>query len=179
MASGGARARSGPAPDLSSARSDARGLRYEVLPVEGYSGDVPVFPLPEVEVVFTTSAGERIVDFELSDARNARERDLWAEAWTWPQAVAWAREPWRWYSVAQWVRTAVLCESAEGKSNDKTVLLRLAEQIGLTPAGLSLNGWQIGVVDSPGGEGERKVARRKTSRDRVKFEVVSNEQGSD
>lgn len=178
MGSGGARARSGPAADPRSGRSDARGLKFVVLPVEGYAGVVPEFPLPRVDV-YRVADGERVFDFEESERRHDRELEIWGMVWRYPQAVAWAREPWRTYSVAEWVRLAVLCESADAKAADVASKLRLADQIGLTPAGLSLNGWQIGVVDSPGGEGERKVARRKTSRDRVKFEVVSNEQGSD
>lgn len=179
MASGGARARSGPAPDPRSGRSDARGLKFEVLPVEGYSGPIPAFPLPEVEIVGVDSEGKRMVDFAASDARNLRERELWEQVWAYPQAVVWARESWRAYSVAQWVRTAVECESIRAKSADKTVLLRLAEQIGLTPAGLALNGWQIGAPEVEAAPADVKPVRRQTARDRVKFKVVDNGRASD
>lgn len=179
MASGGARARSGPVADPRSGRSDARGLRFEVLPVEGYQGMAPEFPLPEIQVYATDSEMGKSVDWDASDARNARERELWEQVWRYPQAVAWAREPWRTYSVAEWVRLAVLCETSEAKAADVTSKLRLAEQIGLTPAGLSLNGWQVGVEPAAPVEAERKVERRRTARDRVAFEVVSNDSSSD
>ena len=66
MARGGARNRSGPSPDPSSGRSDARGYSLTALPSEGYSGPVPPFPLP---------------------VPAARELELWAEAWASPQAI--------------------------------------------------------------------------------------------
>ena len=72
MTLGGARSRSGPAPDPLSGRSVRRGLSLTALPAAGYSGEVPEFPLPRPL---------------------KRERDLWAWAWSTPQAVAWAEEP--------------------------------------------------------------------------------------
>jgi hypothetical protein len=35
------------------------------------------------------------------------------------------------------------CETADASAADRTGLLRLQEQIGLTPSGLKLNGWAI------------------------------------
>ncbi len=122
MAHGGARNRSGPRPSETSARTERRGLKFDALPSEGFKGDPPEFPLPDAL---------------------ARELELWAWAWTTPQACAWIREPWRWHTVAMWVRTAVVCESWEAKAADKAGLHRFADQIGLTPAGLKENGWKI------------------------------------
>lgn len=122
MPRGGARNRSGPQPDENSGRSDRRGLTLTALPAQGYEGEPPRFPLPRPKV---------------------RERDLWAWAWSTPQAAAWAKEPWRWYSVAMWVRTSVVCEGAKAKAADKNSLHRFADQIGMTPAGLRENGWKI------------------------------------
>lgn len=119
---GGARNRSGPPPDPTSGRSDRRGLKFEALPAEGYRGDPPVFPLP----------GETV-----------REAEVWTEAWRAPQAVAWAREPWRWSTVAMWVRVRVACESPECPSGLLGQLHRFADQIGMTPAGMRDNGWTI------------------------------------
>lgn len=179
MASGGARARSGPAADPRSGRSDARGLRFEVLPVEGFSGEVPEFPLPAIEVFFVDADGERSFDYEASAARNAREHALWGQVWSYPQAVAWAREPWRAYSVAEWVRLAVLCETAEAKAADTTSKLRLAEHIGLTPAGLALNGWQIGVTPVENTPAVEVAPKRRSARERANLKVVSNDRASD
>lgn len=146
MASGGARNRSGPAPDPSSGRSDARGLSFQRLPAEGYTGDVPAYPLEKVSVYVTYYEDKKPVK-ELDEGETAgrweRESELWSWAWRTPQAVAWAREPWRQHSVAMWVRTAVICESSEATAADKNSLHRFADQIGLTPAGLKENGWSI------------------------------------
>ncbi|MEU1432144.1 hypothetical protein ABZ412_34260 [Nocardia sp. NPDC005746] len=121
---GGARNRSGPQPDPRSARSDRRGLQLTALPSEGYSGDVPEFPLPRPKV---------------------REKALWRLIWTYPQAVAWAREPWRWETVAMYVRWKVRAELADATAADATAMRQLGDQIGLTPAGLKENGWCIAV----------------------------------
>lgn len=140
MPRGGARNRSGPSPDPGSGRSERRGLRFNALPSEGREGPPPKFPLPGV---------------------SKRERELWVWAWSTPQACAWELEPWRWHSVAMWVRTAVVCEGDEATAADKNSLHRFADQIGFTPAGLRENGWAIAaeevaerrvsqVVDEPG-----------------------------
>lgn len=149
MPSGGPRARSGPAPDPNSARSDARGLILTDLPIEGYQGKPPRFPLPQMDLSFRNEAGLLVEDADGSKSFARRERALWKWVWSTPQAIAWAREPWRHYAVAQWVRQSVICESAGAKAADKTAMLRLADQIGLTPAGLVLNGWKIVAQIAP------------------------------
>lgn len=126
MPRGGARNRSGPRPDPMSGRSDRRGLSLRVLPVEGYAGEVPVFPLP---------------------LASERELALWSQVWTTPQAVAWAEEPWRWYTVGEWVRWSVKAEAPEAPAALIAAKIRLADQLGLTPAGLKENGWSVGVTD--------------------------------
>lgn len=122
MARGGARNRSGPQADPSSGRSDQRGFRLDALPSEGHKGRAPKFPLP---------------------SGSKRELELWAWAWKTPQAEAWARESWRWYAVAMWVRTSVICEGEEATAADKNSVHRFADQIGMTPAGLKENGWKV------------------------------------
>ena len=146
MSSGGARARSGPSADMSSARSDARGLRYEALPAQGFEGDIPEFPLPRLEVTstfFDEGQKRQELDEGASSERFSRENELWCWAWRTPQAAAWALESWRWQSVADWVRMKAHCETGDASAADRTGLLRLQEQIGLTPSGLKLNGWAI------------------------------------
>lgn len=146
MPRGGARNRSGPQPDPTSGRSDRRGLKLTALPSEGYSGEVPEFPLSKVpvyDVYYEDKKRVREVDDDATAARWERELALWEWAWSTPQACAWAREPWRWHAVAMWVRTSSLCESAEATAADKNSLHRFADQVGLTPAGLRENGWSI------------------------------------
>lgn len=146
MPSGG-HARSGPPADPKSGRSDRRGLSFETLPAAGYDGEPPVFPLPR---------------------STARERTLWAWAWKTPQAAAWAREPWRWHTVAMWVRTAALCESRDARTSDKAVLRQLSDDVGLSSAGLRYNGWTIASESL----GDAVQSRPRVPSARERFEVI-------
>src|SRR4051812_48375392 len=135
MASGGARNRSGPPADPSSGRSDARGYSLTMLPAEGYRGRVPKFPLPTRSVYDTYVENKRqvrVLDEEATDQVAARELELWRWAWRTPQACAWSMpsEKWRSYTVAMWVRTAVICESSTATAADKNSLHRFADQVG-------------------------------------------------
>lgn len=141
MAHGGARNRSGPTADPNSARSESRGIRYLHLPAGGYTGRVPAWPLTKA---------------------STREREVWKEAWRTPQAAQWIREKsWRLRTVAMWVRWTVRAEAPDAPASALTQANRLADQIGLTPAGLRENGWLI-----PGDElaavREEKVAEPRT-----------------
>jgi hypothetical protein len=116
------------------------------LPSEGYTGEPPEFPLSKVpvyDVYFEDKKRVRELDDDATRARWERELELWAWAWSTPQACAWSMERWRWHSVAMWVRTSALCETADATAADKNSLHRFADQIGLTPAGLRENGWGI------------------------------------
>ena len=68
---------------------------------------------------------------------------MWNAAWKTPQAAAWATEPWRHRTVAMWVRWSVRMEAADAPAAVGTVVMRLADQIGLTPAGMRENRWVI------------------------------------
>ena len=144
----GGHARSGPPADPNSARSDARGLTFTSLPSSGYSGDAPDFPLPRRSVYYfeqRDKARVRLFDEDATAAVRDRELELWAWLWTTPQACAWAQpsEAWRLHTIAMYVRTFVICEGDEATAADKGSLHRFADDIGMTPAGLRVNGWQI------------------------------------
>lgn len=126
MASGGARNRSGPAPDPKSGRSDQRNYSPTALPSGGFDGPIPAFPLPMAL---------------------QREVDVWEEAWRSPQACAWAMpsEAWRIRTVALWVRLTVRCEDPEAPAALMGQLHRFADQIGMTTAGLAEMGWKVAV----------------------------------
>lgn len=150
MPSGGARPRSGPPPDPRSGRSDARGISAElrVLPASGYAGKPPPWPLP---------------------TGYPRERALWKKVWRFPQAVAWADEEWRWLTIAHYVRWAVRSEAPGATPSMMTQVLRLADSIGLSPAGLLLNGWTISTVDnSPAAESAPPPQRDSPPRRRLR-----------
>lgn len=124
MASGGPRNRSGPRPSETSATSDRRGFKLTALPAEGYRGEAPAFPLPE---------------------ESWRELEVWAQAWQMPQACAWSllSESWRVPTVAMWVRVRVRCEALDASPTLLAQMHRLADQIGMTTAGLSEMGWKV------------------------------------
>lgn len=148
MPRGGSRNRSGPRPDENSLTSAARGLVLTALPPGGYDGEVPPFPLPRPK---------------------ARERAVWEEVWRTPQACAWATQPWRHRTVAMWVRWSVRMEADDASASLGNVVVRLADQIGLTPAGLKENGWKIApTADETPAAGGRQSARRSSSRDRLR-----------
>jgi len=146
MAKGGARNRSGPSADPNSGRSDRRDFKLTALPSEGYGSEAPRWPL---------------------NGHSDREAALWAWAWTTPQACAWSIEPWRWHSVAMWVRVAVICEGPLAQAADKNGLHRFADQIGLTPAGLKENGWAI-ASNEVAAKRDEVAAKPASSRDRLK-----------
>lgn len=155
MTSGGRRNRNGAIADPNSGRSDRRGLTLSALPAT-YAGPVPDYPLPDP---------------------SARELEVWAEAWTWPQANGWAlpAEASRRRAVAMWVRTSVRCEDPEAGAALLAQLHRFADQAALTPAGMAEAGWAYAAADiapvtqvDDGGAG---VSARQSSRSRLK--VVS------
>jgi hypothetical protein len=70
MVSGGARSRSGPAPDPMALRRERDAGEWKVLPGEGREGAIPEWPLEEQTV---------------------REGVLWGRLWRKPQALMWER----------------------------------------------------------------------------------------
>jgi hypothetical protein len=110
-----------------SGASARKGLSFRTLDAEGFKGDPPEFPLPEV---------------------TAREAEIWAEVWRTPQAIAWRSESWRWRIVGMYVRISALCESPEVTGALVMQLHRYGDQIGMTPAGLKENGWAIGATEA-------------------------------
>jgi hypothetical protein len=172
MSSGGARNRSGPQPDPNSLKSAKRGISLTALPAEGYTGDVPAYPLPEVNVYdvwFADKARHKELNTEATASRRDRELELWSWAWRMPQAAAWSAEPWRWQTVALWVRTFIVCESGDATAADKNSLHRFADQIGMTPAGLRENGWKIASDEVAARRAEKAPASAAPSaRDRMK-----------
>ncbi len=165
MAKGGSRNRSGPQPDPQSGRSERRGYKLEALPSEGYQGLVPEFPLEPI-VLFVEywegSGAEREkrkdVDEGGTGSFRDREAQVWAEAWTTPQACAWSMESWRWPVVAEYCRLKVVVELDPSASAALVGQLhRYRDQIGLTPAGMRENGWAI-AKDQVGAKRDQKAA---------------------
>lgn len=133
MSRGGARNRSGPTPDPMSLKSMKLEVSLTALPSDGYRGEVPAFPLSDP---------------------SRRELEVWRAAWSTPQAAAWSTQSWRWDTVALWVRLKVRCEDPEAGAALLAQLHRFADQIGMTPAGLRENGWEIESPEQIGSLGQ-------------------------
>ena len=122
MPSGGARARSGPAPDPNALRRDRKDdAAWVVLPAEGYDGPVPEFPL--------------------TGATHA-EVDLWSRLWRKPQAVMWAKLGLE-FEVAAYVRAFLESVAVEASAGLKTAVLRMAAEIGLSLPGMHQLRWKF------------------------------------
>lgn len=173
MPRGGSRNRSGPAADPSSERSERRGVRLTALPAEGREGKPPTWPLPKrsAYTVGRDENGKPFREYDEGETQEvaARELELWAWAWSLPQACAWSlpSEAWRLHTIAMWVRTYVICESNDATAADKSSLHRFADQIGLTPAGLKENGWAI-AQDELGAKAADKAEAEKATAPRAR-----------
>lgn len=125
----GIRTGQGRRPDPNSARSEKRHYVLTALPREGFDGVAPEFPIPD-------DFGDQVV--------RDRELTIWEDAWRTPQACAWSQEPWRHRIVAQYCRVCALVELSPDPGPGLIAQVhRFRDQIGLSPAGLAENGWQI------------------------------------
>lgn len=106
MASGGYRNRPGPSATPDSGRSDRRSLKFNELTSEGRDGRRPAaWPLADPRVyIEEVENGKPVKEYEADESalRKDAELELWEQVWTYAQAVAWVREPWRWKIIAMW-----------------------------------------------------------------------------
>ena len=100
-----------------------------------------------------------------------RELELWKRLWKLPQAAAWSVDKWRQDAVAHYVRIAVRVEGADYKAADVSGMLRLREEIGLTPAGMDRNGWTI-AEDETAQKRAAKATDESAQKRRRNFKVV-------
>ena len=165
MASGGARARSGPAPDPNSYRSMSKD--WVELPAGGFAGVVPDFPLPRA-IQFSTyfEDGKKVTvpdDGATADVWDA-ELELWTDLWRKPQAAAWDSLGLK-YQVAAYTRAFLESVKADAVSGMKTAVLRMEAELGLSVPGMRQNGWQISDGPSlpPPTPGQPVGARKTTA----------------
>lgn len=125
---GGARARSGPAPDPNALRRDRLDDQAEwtELPAAGREGPTPEWPL-EVEA-------------------DEWERRHWEELWRTPQAVMWERNRDH-VAVAVYVRTVREAGRHDAPAAVRTSMMRMRDALGLTVLGMRANRWRIGTGD--------------------------------
>lgn len=166
MPRGGSRARSGPAPDPKSGRSErARATAKKAtaakkavapakstpaitttdfnplaLPARGRTGRAPAFPLPKIMRFVMVPGAEgkptRQVDAGVSNEFRKRELAIWADLWKTPQAVAWEREPYRWSTIAKYAR---IMTATEAEPDASAALLSRERELRIE-CGLSADG---------------------------------------
>ena len=96
------------------------------LPAEGRKGPAPKWPLSK---------------------QVATEKQIWAELWALPQAVAWERLGWT-RAVARYVRAMVLAESTF-QSTLLGEVRQLEDRLGLSPMSMLRLRWEV-VEDEVG-----------------------------
>ncbi|TXS39272.1 hypothetical protein [Streptomyces sp. OR43] len=121
MPKGGARTRSGPAPDPTALRRDRDAGEWTILPAEGRQGATPDWPLT---------------------AQAEREEDLWEDLWAKPQALVWERYGQE-VEVALYVRRLVEAEERGAAAVLTTLVRQMADSLGLTTPGMRANRWRI------------------------------------
>jgi hypothetical protein len=130
MPKGGARTRSGPAPDPTALRRERDAGEWTILPAEGREGATPDWPLTE---------------------QTDREDDLWVRLWEMPQALMWERYGQE-LEVALYVRRLAEAEARESSVALSTLVRQLADSLGLSTPGMRANRWRI---DRPGEQDEQ------------------------
>ena len=124
MPSGGARARSGPAPDPNALRRERDQGEWTTLPIDGREGEPPEWPLAGLE---------------------QREWELWRRLWCMPQALMWERYGQE-LEVALYVRQLEKFEKPRSSVILGTLVRQMADSLGLTTPGLRANRWRIDRV---------------------------------
>lgn len=149
MTSGGARARSGPAPDRNAIRNGRAGADWIRLPSSGRKGDPPTFPLPRATM---------------------REKAIWADEWKRPQAMMWAANG-QALEVALYVRTVREAERPHATASLRSLLVRMQEHLGLSQPGLARNRWLIvddAAIAQPSGDSAPRPVLISDARDRLR-----------
>lgn len=121
MPKGGARTRSGPAPDPDALRRERDAGEWTILPAEGRQGATPQWPLTE---------------------QDDREEELWERLWRMPQALMWERYG-QDLEVALYVRRLVEAEGRESSVALSTLVRQLGDSLGLSTPGMRANRWRI------------------------------------
>lgn len=146
MAKGGARARSGPAPDPNALRRDRKNDgEWVELPAEGRDGPTPQWPL---------------------DQASTRELDLWSGEWERPQALMWEING-QDVEVALYVRSLVAAEQLDAPVAARTLVRQQQEALGISVPGLHRNRWRIsGATPTP--RKQESTSGQSSIRDRLK-----------
>jgi hypothetical protein len=135
MPKGGARTRSGPAPDPTALRRERDAGEWTILPAEGRQGATPDWPFEEQTV---------------------REVVLWERLWRMPQGLMWERYGQE-LEVALYVRRLAEAEKPDSAVVLSTLVRQMADSLGLTTPGMRGNRWRVDRAS----EEEEEPARTK------------------
>lgn len=184
MASGGARARSGPPKDPEALRRDRKSdAKWTILPAEGRNGPTPEWPLSGrvahilpltpswIQQVEDEDEKQRLLDQIESEAsaRFSRELEIWASEWQRPQAVEWERNGQE-LEVALYVRALVTAEAPDAKVTLRTLVKQHQEALGLSLPGLARNHWKIQEAEADVDRAEPKAMAA-----RSRFKVIDGD----
>lgn len=153
MAKGGARSRSGPAPDPNALRRERDEGEWTALPAAGRPGPAPTWPLP---------------------GQSDREATLWGDLWVTPQALMWERHHLE-HTVALYVRRLAEAELPDSAVALSTLCRQMADGLGLSTPGLRANRWTIDRAAEEAGTAAPPA--RPSSRGRLKV-VGSDVEGT-
>jgi hypothetical protein len=148
MPRGGARGRSGPAPDpnaLRRARKDDQ-VGWTVLPSEGRSNPAPDWPAP---------------------TQTEREAELWVEMWATPQALIWERDGLRHY-VAMFVRLLAEAEIEKASAENRKTVRMMYADLYLTSDAMARARIRIAHDETAERRESKAPVKRATARDRFK-----------
>lgn len=170
MPSGGARARSGPAPDPTALRRDRKDDKeWLSLPAEGFKGDAPSFPLPKIlvyNVYWVDKERVRELDEGATEIRWDAETSMWEELWQKPQATMWDALGLK-FQVAAYIRAYIESVGPDSNAGLKTAALRMEAELGLSTVGMNALRWKFSADEV----GEKRTAPAKkgpTMKDRLK-----------
>lgn len=115
----------GPPPNPLARRRNAR-PEWRKLPAAGRSGEPPAWPLTHEP-----------------DPRAARaEKQLWAQLWTSPQAIAWEALGWA-RVVARYTRVVVAAEQPDASASILAEARQMEDRLGLNPMSMKRLQWEL------------------------------------
>lgn len=149
MPKGGARDRSGPAPDPMALRRDRKddAAGWITLPLEGRIPPAPSWPAP---------------------TQTGREAELWVEMWATPQALIWERDGLRHY-VAMFVRLLAEAEVEKASAENRKTVRMMYADLYLTSDAMARARIKIAVDETAEKRAEKQSEpKRASARDRFK-----------
>ncbi|MEE6273507.1 hypothetical protein V2J56_09130 [Georgenia sp. MJ206] len=142
MTSGGARGQSGPPPDPNALRRDRKSDQSTWTNLPRRCGDeAPAWPL---------------------DGQTARERDLWAELWSAPQAKMWHQLLLN-LEVALYTRYVAEAEKPDASAGLRTLVRQHQDSLGISTSGMNRLRWRVVPDEMKDRREERAAAAEATA----------------